>query len=196
MLLRTRTTLSALLAVGALTACMSSRPALQVVPHVDLPRYMGDWFVIANIPYAAEKDCLDSIESYALRSDGRIDNWFQCRKKSFSAPMERKATAVAAVEDDSSNAVWTVHFWKIIPIKYLILELDPDYQWVAVGHPSRRVGWIMARKRSLPDATYEAILARLSAQGYDPAKFIKVPQEPEKTQTDRAQADQARPSPN
>jgi apolipoprotein D and lipocalin family protein len=36
---------------------------------------MGDWYVIASIPYFAEKDCVDSIESYALRPDGKIDNW-------------------------------------------------------------------------------------------------------------------------
>ena len=32
------------------------KPELRTVPHVDLPRYMGDWYVIANIPYFAEGD--------------------------------------------------------------------------------------------------------------------------------------------
>ncbi len=149
---------------------------LQTVPQVDLPRYMGDWYVIANIPYFAEKDCYDSIESYALRSDGKIDNWFRCRKGSFEAPMKRKATAVASVDDKTSNAVWTVKFFHIIPIKYLILALDPNYQWVVVGHPSRSYGWIMARKQTLDDDIYRRLLADLGRQGYDPAKFQKVPQ--------------------
>jgi len=59
---------------------------LRPVPQVDLQRYMGDWYVLANIPYFAEKNCLDSVESYALRSDGKIDNWFTCRKGSFARP--------------------------------------------------------------------------------------------------------------
>lgn len=86
-----------------------SKAPMRTVDHVDLPRYMGDWYVIANIPYFAEKNCFDSIESYALRADGRIDNRFRCRKGSFEAPLERKATAVARVEDTTSNArmgVW------------------------------------------------------------------------------------------
>ena len=137
---------------------------------------MGDWFVIANIPYFAEKDCFDSIESYALRADGDIDNWFQCRKKSFDAPLERKATARAVVKDKTSNADWRVKFFKLISVKYVILDLDPDYQWVAVGHPSRNYGWILARGKTLSDSTYQAILSRLAGQGYDTRRFSKVPQ--------------------
>lgn len=153
-----------------------NRP-LQTVPHVDLERYMGDWHVIANIPYFAEKDCFDSIESYALRPDGDIDNWFTCRSKSFDAPLKRKATALATVTDKVTNATWSVRFFKVISVKYLILDLDPDYQWMAVGHPSRRYGWVMARAKTLPESTYQGILRRLGEQGYDTAKFHRVPQQ-------------------
>jgi apolipoprotein D and lipocalin family protein len=159
------------------SGCMSTRQPLQTVPHVDIPRYMGDWYVIANIPYFAEKDCVDSIESYALRADGNIDNWFTCRKNSFDAPMKRKANALAIIKDKDSNAAWRVRFFKVISIQYLILDLDPDYQWVAVGHPSRRYGWIMARKNMLSDSTYNEILVRLGKQGYDTTRFAKVPQQ-------------------
>jgi apolipoprotein D and lipocalin family protein len=165
-----------LAAIIAISGCSSMQQPMQTVPHVDLPRYMGDWYVIANIPYFAEKDCLDSIESYALRPDGKIDNWFTCRQKSFDAPMKRKANALATVKDSASNATWVVRFFKVISVKYLILDLDANYQWVAVGHPSRKYGWVMSRSKSLPDQTYQQILARLKDQGYDPAKFHKVPQ--------------------
>ena len=124
------------------TGCTSVKDPLRTVPHVDLPRYMGDWYVIANIPYFAEKGCYDSIESYALRADGDIDNWFTCRKKSFDAPMKRLANALATVDDKTTNAEWHVRFFKVISVKYLILDLDPNYQWVVVGHPSRKYGWI------------------------------------------------------
>ena len=161
---------------GPSIGCASTKQSLQTVPQVDLPRYMGDWYVIANIPYFAEKDCFDSIESYALRPDGDIDNWFTCRKKSFDAPMKRKVNALATVKDRISNAVWSVRFFKVVAVKYLILDLDPNYQWVAVGHPSRRYGWIMARSKTLDGNTYQAILHKLADQGYDPNQFQKVPQ--------------------
>ena len=161
-----------LLAAG----CTSMGKPLQTVSHVDLPRYMGDWYVIANIPYFAEKGCVDSIESYALRPDGDIDNWFTCRKKSFDAPMKRKASALAVVDDKQTNARWRVKFFKVISVKYLVLDLDPQYQWAAIGHPSRKYGWILSRSKTLDGRTYSSILKRLGDQGYDTTKFVKVPQ--------------------
>ena len=158
------------------SGCVSVKTPLRTVEHVDLPRYMGDWYVIANIPYFAEKNCVDSVESYALRPDGDIDNWFTCRRKSFDAPMERKASALAVVDNKQTNAEWHVRFFRVISVKYLVLDLDPNYQWVAVGHPSRRYGWVMARTKTLAPETYEAILQRLAAQGYDTSRFVKVPQ--------------------
>jgi len=167
------------LCVTSFGGCASMNQPLQTVPYVDLPRYMGDWYVIANIPYFAENGCYDSIESYALRPDGKIHNWFRCRKNSFQAPLEQKATAEASVVDKTSNAVWSVRFFKVISVKYLILDLDPNYQWVMVGHPSRRYGWIMARTKTLDEATYQRILSDAAKQGYDPARFKMVPQQAE-----------------
>jgi apolipoprotein D and lipocalin family protein len=169
----------ALALLASLTlGCSCMKQPLRPVPQVDLQRYVGDWYVIANIPYFAERNCLDSIESYALRADGKIDNWFTCRQGSFDAPMKRKVNAIATVRDKLSNAVWRVDFFKVVSVQYFILDLDPAYQWVMVGHPSRRYGWIMARTNTLDESTYQSILRRTSDQGYDPAKFQKVPQRP------------------
>ena len=70
-----------------------------------------------------------------------------------------------------------MRFFKIIPVKYMILDLDPNYQWVLVGHPSRRYGWIMARTKTLDEATYRKILGDAAKQGYDPSRFKLVPQQ-------------------
>lgn len=153
------------------------KTALRTVSHVDLPRFMGDWRVIANIPYFAEKGCVDSIESYALRPDGVIENWFTYRKKSFDAP-QKTMRARAKVVNQQTNAEWRVTFFGFITLPYLVIDLDPAYQWTVIGHPSRNYGWIMAREKTLPEATYRTILDRLAAQGYDPARFEKVPQLP------------------
>jgi apolipoprotein D and lipocalin family protein len=171
---RVRLLLRLALMASLLTGCASA--PMQTVPHVDLPRFMGDWYVIANIPYFAEKNCFDSVESYALRADGNVDNGFTCRKQSFDAPLERQATALGVVKDRTTNAEWRVRFFKVISLKYLIVDLDPDYRWVAVGHPSRRYGWILARSKTLDAPTYDAVLRRLGDKGYDTAKFQKVPQ--------------------
>lgn len=176
-------TLALLAALLLTTACVSTprgedgRPRpLNSVAHVDLSRYMGDWFVIANIPNRMERNCFESIESYALREDGRIDNHFTCRDKSFEAPQERRLSTLATVYNTETNAEWRVKLYKVLPVAYVVIDLDPDYEWAVVGHPSREYGWVLARGKSLPDSTYAAILERLRQQGYDIAQFQKVPQ--------------------
>jgi apolipoprotein D and lipocalin family protein len=175
-----------LVAAAALVATVSwlnapagaaDAPPLKTVRHVDINRYVGDWFVIANIPYFAEKDCVGSVESYGPRPDGRMDNWFTFHKKSFDAPVQ-KFTALAWVYNKQTNAEWRVRFLNLFTSPYLVLDLDPKYQWTVVGHPSRNYGWIMARTKRLPEAKYHAILQRLAQQGYDPKRFVKVPQLP------------------
>ncbi len=150
---------------------------LKTVAHVDLARYMGDWRVIANVPYFAERGCVDSIEGYRARSDGRIDNFFTFRKGSFSAP-QKQIHAVASVYNHQTNAEWRIRFFGVVNAKYFITDLDPHYRWVVVAHPSRKYGWIMAREKSLPEATYQGILKRLEQQGYSASQFQKVPQYP------------------
>jgi apolipoprotein D and lipocalin family protein len=169
------TGLGSVMLLGACASPPSGTPPLRTVKYVDLARYKGDWRVIANIPYFAEKDCVDSIESYGLRPDGRLANWFRYRKGSFDAAQQR-VDFVADVVNRQSNAEWRVHFLPLVTAPYLIIDLDPNYRWTVVGHPSRNYGWIMAREKTMPTATYHAILRRLEAQGYDAKRFVKVPQ--------------------
>lgn len=157
------------------SACASHQPPLRTVKHVDLKRYMGDWRVISIIPYFAERGRVDSVESYGLRTDGRIDNWFVSRNGTFDAPQKR-IDALAWVHNPETNAEWRVRFLGLITAEYHIIDLDPQYRWTVVGHPSRNYGWIMAREKTLPEKTMRGILTRLAAQGYDTARFVKVPQ--------------------
>ncbi|MEO8351542.1 MAG: lipocalin family protein, partial [Chthoniobacteraceae bacterium] len=161
-----------------LGACATQdKPPLQTVAHVDLPRYMGDWRVIANIPYFAEEGAVDSIESYALRPDGKIANTFRYRDRSFDAPQKRH-DFLARVTNPQTNAEWRVQFFPLISAAYLIIDLDPEYQWAVVGHPSRKYGWVLAREKTMSEHTYAKIMERVATQGYDTAKFEKVPQLP------------------
>lgn len=66
--------------VMALTGCADEfRPTIAPVAQVDLPRFMGDWYVIAHIPSRLERDAYDAVESYELRPDGRVQTTFRCR---------------------------------------------------------------------------------------------------------------------
>ena len=49
---------------------------LKTVLKVDIERFMGDWYVIANITTFLEKNATNAIESYQLNDKGDIDATF------------------------------------------------------------------------------------------------------------------------
>ena len=86
---------AALLAAG----CSGVQP-LATVDSVDLDRFMGDWYVIANIPTFIEKGAHNAVESYRLDSNGTVATTFTFRDGSFdgvfSAYVFRNLTSVDA----------------------------------------------------------------------------------------------------
>lgn len=171
-----RTTLCSALAALALTGCSHRKTSpLRTVPHVDLDRYLGRWYVIANIPYFLEKGKVASYDTYTRRPDGKLDNLFTFRKGSFDAP-EQTWHGVAWVTNPTTNSEWKVRFLWPLTSTYLVLELDPEYRWAVVGTPGRDLLWILARDRQLAPADYEHILGLIEAQGYDRAQIVPVPQ--------------------
>src|SRR5688572_25926177 len=55
---------AALLVAGC---AVSSNTTIRPVPQVDLERFMGDWYVIGNIPTRPERNAFNAIESYTLQ---------------------------------------------------------------------------------------------------------------------------------
>jgi len=162
-----------LLTAILLSGCATTKPPLKTVTTVDLNRYMGRWYVIANIPYSLERGKVASYDTYARQADGRMVNNFTFRRGSLTAP-EVTWHGVGLVVDPVSNAEWRVRFIWPFSAPYLIIDLDPDYQWSVIGYPSRNLFWVLARNTTLPDDTYAGILQRAAAQGYDTNRVVKV----------------------
>lgn len=162
-----------------LAACASTggnaMPPLATTAQVDLERYMGRWWVIANIPYFAENGKVATADIYDLRPDGRIGNVYAYRK-AFDKP-EKQMTGVATVQPGTGNAQWKIAFFGgLVRADYLILEVTPDYSWALIGHPKRNLAWIFAREQAMDEATYETLRAKFAGYGYDPARLQRVPQ--------------------
>ena len=163
-----------LLAAMSLAGCAAGTP-MPPVAHVDVSRFMGDWYVIASIPSYPERDAFNAIESYRLLPDGRIQTTFRYRKGSFDSKL-KTMHPVGTVQADTGNAIWGMQFIWPIKAEYVIAYLDPDYQTVVVGRSKRDYVWIMARTPAISDAAYEQLVQRVIALGYDVGKLRKVPQ--------------------
>jgi len=156
-----------------LTGCQSMGP-IKTVSSVDLERFMGDWYVIANIPTFMEKNAFNAKESYRLEPDGTISTTFTSNKGGFDGPL-KTYNPKGFVSDDPSRAVWGMQFFWPIKAEYRIIYLDPDYTTTIIGRTKRDYVWIMARSAHMDDALYRSLLQLLEQQGYDPRKVQLVP---------------------
>jgi apolipoprotein D and lipocalin family protein len=162
----------------ALGGCASAQPPLHVVDDVDLDRYLGRWYEIASFPQWFQRGCVASTATYSRRPDGRIGVVNECRDGSFDGEL-RRAEGVAWVTDENQSfAKLKVQFFWPFRVDYWIIELDAEYCYAVVGHPSRDYLWILARTPSLDPMLYQAISDRLEAQGYDLTRLRLTPQPP------------------
>jgi apolipoprotein D and lipocalin family protein len=171
-----RATLAAvLLSALGFAGCRSVHPPLALAKKVDLERFMGDWYVIANIPTRIERDAYGALESYRLAADGTIETTFTFRKGGFEG--ERKEyNPRGFVRPGTGNAVWGMQFVWPVKADYRIAWLAPDYSQVVIGREARDYVWIMAREPSIPPADYETLVGFVARQGYDVSKLQRVPQ--------------------
>lgn len=163
-------------AVLMLCGCQTTLAPLATVPRVDLQRFMGDWYVIANIPTFIEKGAHNAIESYRIDDDGTIATSFTFRAGGLDGE-PRRYTPRGYVLDRESNAIWGMQFIWPIKADYRIMYLADDYGQTVVGRQQRDYVWIMARTPSIPDADYRRLLKFIGEQGYDVDKIQKVPQQ-------------------
>ena len=163
--------------VVMLGACGTGKDNLRSSADVDLVQHMGRWYVIAHIPYFAERGKVAARDEYALRADGRIENVYVYRK-SFDAP-EQRMRGVASVVPGTRNAQWKIRFFGIISADYLILETAPDNSWALIGYPNRKLAWIFARTATMDESLYATLRERFRHYGYDPGQILRVPQLPE-----------------
>jgi apolipoprotein D and lipocalin family protein len=143
---------------------------LEVVPTVDLQRYLGTWYEIATIPHFFQKDCVGVTAVYSLRPDGDIDVVNTCRKKTLDG-IVKTARGKAWVVDKATRAKLKVRFFWPFSGDYWIIELDADYQWAVVGAPDRNYLWILCRSARMDDVLYQELLNRAEAKGFDTSRL-------------------------
>ena len=173
-----RSTLVLLCALFFVSACAGlgrSREPTPLASAVDLPRFMGDWYVIAFIPIFPERNAHNAVETYRLEPDGRIATTYRYRDGSFDAPL-KTTSPTGFVEPDTGNAIWGMQF--IWPFKgeYRIAHLEPDYSATIVARNKRDYVWLMARTPELDDRAYARYRDLIAAMGYDLAELRRVPQ--------------------
>lgn len=165
----------AILAAVIVAGCAAKGPEMKTVDYVDIERFMGPWYVIANIPTFLEKEAYNAIENYSLNEDGTIATKFTFNKGGFEGK-SKEYNPKGFILDKESNARWGMRFVWPIKADYRIVYLDEDYTQTVVGRQDRDFVWIMARTPTIPDADYDRLVTYVESIGYDTTKLERVPQ--------------------
>lgn len=151
-------------------------PPIRMAEQVNLDLFMGDWYVIANIPTFIEKGAHNAVESYIRTSDRVIDTRFSFNKDSFTGP-KKEYNPTGFVTDDPSNAKWKMQFLWPFKSEYIIVYVDPAYEYTIIGRTKRDYVWIMAREPHVSARELERLIQTAVEEGYDRSLIQLVPQQ-------------------
>jgi len=143
--------------------------SLEVVPHVELEKYLGKWYEIAHLPAKFQEGCNETTATYTLSKDGSISVLNQSTKNG----KMKQAKGKAKVVDKNSNAKLKVTlFWPLYG-DYWIIKLGNDYDYSVVGTPNRKYLWILSRTPQMDDKLYSQLIEYVKSKGFDVNKLIK-----------------------
>ncbi|MEJ1994659.1 MAG: lipocalin family protein [Limibacillus sp.] len=158
---------------------------LKPVSGFDVTRYLGDWHEIASIPAWFQDHCAsDTMASYGVEPEsGLVTVLNRCRDEAgewdaadgyarFTGPRDEGGLEVTFL------SLFGTPIW-LISGDYVVVALDEDYRWSAVGHPSRDYAWILSREPEMAEETIKEIAARFAAVGYDTCEILTSPRKEE-----------------
>jgi apolipoprotein D and lipocalin family protein len=145
------------------------RGTLEVVPHVELEKYLGKWYEIAHLPARFQEGCTDTTATYALSEDGSISVLNECVRSG----KVKRAKGKAKVVDKTSGAKLKVTFFWPFYGDYWIIDLGEDYDYAVVGTPNRRYLWILSRTPRMDDELFSRLIESAKSKGFDVSKLIK-----------------------
>ncbi len=141
---------------------------------------MGTWYEVAKFPNRFQKKCVRNTQAnYSLQADGTLRVVNRC---TMSEGVLNEAAGAARQIGPATSPKLEVRFapaWlSFLPWvwgNYWVIDLDPNYQWVAVSEPQREFLWILSRTPQMEPAVYQALLGRLAAKGFDIGKLEASP---------------------
>lgn len=147
----------------------AAEPApLPTVQQVDLTRYQGRWYEIAMLPNRFQKQCVSDTQANYRQVDGAVEVINTC--KTAEGELDRAKGKAKVVEGTGNAKLRVTFFWPFYG-DYWVLDLDPAYQMVLVGEPSRRYAWILSRTAQPDEAEVQRLLNKAGQLGFDVKAF-------------------------
>ncbi|WP_413722074.1 outer membrane lipoprotein Blc [Sodalis sp. RH23] len=166
----------ALVASSLLSLSCSVNPPSGVRPveKFDVNRYLGTWYEIARLDHRFETGLDHVTAQYSLRDDGGLD----VINKGYSPATQRfrQSNGKAYFLASPQRASLKVSFFGPFYGGYHVIALDEGYDYALVCGPNRDYLWILARAKTLPQATRDHLVATAARLGFAVDRLIWVDQ--------------------
>lgn len=163
-----------LFTLSLILGCQSREKFMKTVDYVDLTRYMGTWYVHAGRFTPLEREVTNSVERYTWNQEREIiEIDFTYNRGSFNGN-QIALPQTGRVINQTTNAHWKVSPIWFLQFDFLVIALDPEYQWTAIGVPDQSYLWIMTRKPEISTSELEGIVEQVAQTGYDTNGLIYV----------------------
>jgi apolipoprotein D and lipocalin family protein len=160
-----------------LASCTGLPKGLKPVEEFDANRYVGTWYEIARLEQSFEKGLNNISAHYSLAEDGGLKVVNQGRDQATGE--WKKAEGKAYFIDRPTVGRLKVSFFGPFYGSYNIIALDKEnYQYSMVTGQNRSYLWILARTRTLPKDTLNALIEKAKRLGFATDKLIMVEQDP------------------
>lgn len=157
-------------------------PPLNTVPVVDLDRYGGLWYVVAQLPARFASACQGQATVEYRRTGqraGGLPRSEVVNRCVDASGRPRCAQGVARAMRGGGGARLKVSQWPAglhwLPMAWVdhwILHLDDDYTEALVGDPQRRFLQVLSRQPDMPLVRLNALLAQAQQQGFDVTRVV------------------------
>lgn len=157
---------------------------LEVVPSIDLHRYVGTWYEVARLPNKFQNDCAGNVTAtYELLESGEIKVINRCQKLDGDSSKAEGLARLASEEGPNSKLKvrFAPAFLSFLPFvwgNYWIIDLSPDYSYAVIGEPDRKYLWVLSRTPRLEENLFQEILGHVRKQGYDLEMLMRTKQSP------------------
>jgi apolipoprotein D and lipocalin family protein len=131
------------------------QPPLNPV-EVTLKSLSGTWYEISRLPNAVDSDLNDVSITYYVSGDKKMKQILQgTTDKGKKIKLKSRLTYTGKGEITGP-----------MDGKYIILAVGPNYEYFMMGTPDRKYLWIMSRKKTMENNTYNVLVSKADKMDY------------------------------
>ena len=177
----TRLTFVFVLAIALTSNATAQEAPVQTIALLDVNRYVGTWYEIAKYPNRFQKQCASHTRAqYLTNADSSLQVINRCvTREGETLEAIGQAHQVGGASSPKLQVRFAPAWLSWLPWvwgDYWVIDLDKDYQLAAVSDAKREYLWVLSRHIQVDAKTYQALLARIAAQGFDIQKLELSPQ--------------------